>query len=107
MDFFSVRSVIQFNEDMFEERVTLWRAGSFEEALRYAETESREYAELVNGQYLRLAQAFHLSDSPESQGAEIFSLIRRSALSPTAYLSRHFDTGLEHQGHLEGEDRPQ
>src|SRR5436305_9830566 len=44
----------------YEERVTLWRAASFEQAVERAETEANEYGELVSAEYLGLAQVFQL-----------------------------------------------
>lgn len=84
---------------VFEERVTLWRAESFEQAVALAEVEAQQYAEDVEGQYLGLAQAFHLASGPDlEQGVEAFSLIRASDLDPDDYLDRYFDTGNEFDG---------
>lgn len=44
----------------YEERVTIWRAGSFEEAVAMAERDAQDYAETLDAQYLGLAQSFHL-----------------------------------------------
>jgi hypothetical protein len=60
-------------EHAYEERITLWRAESFDDAI---------------------AQAFHLFDDP-GHGMEVFSLIRRSRLDTDEYLARFFDTGDE------------
>ena len=67
----------------YEERITLWRADDFEEAIRMAEDDAREYATDIGGgfEYLGLAQAYHLPDPP-GHAAEVFSLIRESALEP-------------------------
>ncbi|MFF0271126.1 DUF4288 domain-containing protein [Kribbella sp. NPDC004536] len=82
----------------YEERITLWRADSFEGAIERAEAEAIEYASLgAPDEYLGLAQAYRLADAP-GDGAEIFSLIRDSELAPRAYLDRFFDTGSERQG---------
>jgi hypothetical protein len=83
----------------YEERITLWRADSFEHAIERAEAEAVEYASTgvgASGRYLRLAQAYLLYDVP-GDGAEIFSLIRESKRKPRAYLDRFFDTGAERQ----------
>lgn len=82
---------------MFEERITLWRAADFDEAVRRAEAEVGEYADTVGGEYTGLAQAYELSDEP-GDGAEVFSLIRDSNLDVDAYLDAFFDTGNERQG---------
>jgi hypothetical protein len=82
-------------ESAYEERITLWRAASLDAAIAMAETEAEAYAD-AGGQYLGLAQAYHLSDSP-TDGGELFSLIRYSDLESDAYLDRYFDTGSERQ----------
>ena len=97
---FGVRCVFDHGaqgEHSYEERVTLWRAGSFGEAITLAEAEADEYAEMLTGtRYLGYAQAYLLADEP-GQGAEVFSLIRGSELAPDAYLDAFFDTGTERQ----------
>ncbi|MEU7903393.1 hypothetical protein [Actinoplanes sp. NPDC049118] len=80
----------------YEERITLWRASSPGEAVALAETEAGEYAADVAGEYLGLVQVYSMSDQP-GHGAELFSLLRESALEPRAYLDAFFDTGDERQ----------
>jgi hypothetical protein len=62
-----------------------------------AEVEAEEDAtSILDGPdtYLQLAQAYQLYNEP-GDGAEIFSLVRVSALQPEAHLERHFTTGTE------------
>jgi hypothetical protein len=80
-------------EQLYEERITLWQASSAEEAIALAEAEAVDYAG-DEDEYLELAQAFQLYDAP-AHGAEVFSLMRTSALEPDAYLDAFFDTGSE------------
>ena len=80
----------------YEERITLWRASSADEAIARAELEANEYAATLGNQYVDFAQAYHLSDLP-ADGAEVFSLIRYSSLQTDAYLDHFFDTGEERQ----------
>jgi hypothetical protein len=84
----------------YEERVTLWRANDIDEAIAQAEAEALDYAAILEDapdEYLGLAQAYALSDAPNQDGAEVFSLIRDSTLDPETYLDTFFDTGREHQ----------
>lgn len=84
----------------YEERITLWRAASAEEAIERAEAEAEEYAATIEespSEYLGLAQAYRLDDEP-GDGAEIFSLMRESSLAPGKYLDKFFATGAERQG---------
>jgi hypothetical protein len=57
MEWFAVRHVIG-SEDAFEERITLWRAASAEEAIAHAEREAAEYANTVAGRGLDLFQSY-------------------------------------------------
>ena len=98
---YAVRSLFRFAgepESAYEERITLWQAGSFDEAMEKAETEAEEYADFAGATYLAdFGQAYHLADVPPRDGAEIFSLIRDSALPEKAYVDRFFATGQERQ----------
>jgi hypothetical protein len=95
MDWYAVRHVVA-NGNLFEERVTLWRAASAEKAIAQAEKEVAAYTATVGGQALDMFQSYQLADEP-ADGAEVFSLIRRSEPSPESYLDAFFDTGEEHQ----------
>jgi hypothetical protein len=81
----------------YEERVTIWRAGSFDEAIELAEAEAGEYVEaLTLTRYMGLAQAYAMADNP-GQGAKVFSLVRESGLAADEYVAAFFTTGGEHQ----------
>jgi hypothetical protein len=83
-------------ESAYEERVTLWLAGSAEEARSRSEAEADEYAEFAGAAHLTgFAQVYPLADAPPRDGAEIFSLVRDSGLPPNAYVDRFFATGQE------------
>jgi hypothetical protein len=126
MGWYGVRHVIKWggrveNGNSYEERVTLWRADSFEDAIHRAETEAAEHVEILgDGEVLDVFQAYLVTDDPGSgqasiaedvtaagerravilegeSGLEVFSLIRDSELSPKEYVDRFFDTGSEHQ----------
>ncbi|HEX5597962.1 MAG TPA: hypothetical protein VFX61_18400 [Micromonosporaceae bacterium] len=100
---FSVRCIFRGEDDTatsYEERITVWRARGFDEAIALAEAEAADYAELVGCRYLDLAQAYHLADEI-GHGAEVYSLVRGSNLPPDAYLSTFFDTGWERQSALD------
>ncbi|GAA3516797.1 DUF4288 domain-containing protein [Actinocatenispora rupis] len=103
---YAVRSVVpwpdgEHHAPRYEERVTIFRADSFEAAVRLAKEESAEYArDVVGGAALGMYQAFLIREEFED-GAEVFSLIRDSDLAPEEYLDHFFDTGRERQGFLE------
>lgn len=96
---FAVIGLSEGGETTYEERVTLWQAGSPDEAIERAEAEAEDYAEgLTQATYLGLAQSFKLFDFP-AEGVEVFSLMRDSDLAPSDYLDAFFDTGTERQQH--------
>ena len=64
-----------------------------------AEAEAEEYVDDLDDEYLGLAQSYRLPTEPV-HGAEVFSLIRRSSLTPQAYLGAFFATGTEVTGLL-------
>lgn len=85
----------------YEERITIWRAASFDEAVIRAEKDAQDYAKNLEQDYLGLAQAFHLFvEEAPADGDEVFSLIRESELPPEDYVTRFFDTGSEYEGNL-------
>lgn len=96
---YAVRCVFRWGppHDTYEERVTLWRAGSFDEATAMAEHEAAEYVADRPFEYLELAQTYRLADDTIESGMEIFSLLRDSDLEPVEYLTAFFDTGRERQ----------
>lgn len=95
---FAVRCVFRtsLNDNVFEERVTLWQADSFDAAVERAEEEARRHSDELSMRYLGLAQVYRLADQP-GDGAEVFSLIRGSHLDDKTYLDTFFDTGTERQ----------
>ncbi|MCW2586521.1 MAG: hypothetical protein JWN55_2037 [Frankiales bacterium] len=83
------------DEQLYEERITLWQARSLEDAIALAEAEAEDYAG-DEDEYLDMAQAYQLPAAP-GQGTEVFSLMRTSVMEPDAYLDTFFDTGAERQ----------
>jgi hypothetical protein len=95
---FGVRCIVRHAVlGAYEERVTTWRVGGFDEAIAAAEAEAAAYASrLDDAEFTGLTQAFQMSEAP-GIGAEVFSLMRESDLDPASYLSAFFDTGRERQ----------
>jgi hypothetical protein len=93
--------------ETYEERITIWRASSAEEAIERAEAEALQYAAAIGDSpstYIGLAQSFRLSDEL-ADGAEVFSLMRDSKLEPEEYLDTFFDVGTERQGTVLGDEQ--
>lgn len=109
MPIFSVRAILRWapradqqKAHLYEERITLWNAGSLEEAINLAQHEAEAYAG-DDAERLDLFQGYWLFDEFEltNQGTEVFSLLRESDLGPQAYLDAFFDTGFERQNDYE------
>jgi hypothetical protein len=103
MPSYSTRTVVRFvglaakAKYVYEERITLWRAKSVDGAIRKSEAEAKRYAKESGGTYLKFIQAYWLYDDVDSDGLEVFSLMRESDLSSNQYIDTHFDTGTEKQ----------
>ncbi|MER5802402.1 hypothetical protein [Streptomyces mirabilis] len=96
---YGVRCVFRHRElGVYEERVTLWTAGSPHEAIGCAEAEAGEYcAALEETEYTGFAEAFRMDGAP-GEGAEVFSLMRESDLPSRAYVGTFYATGRERTG---------
>src|SRR5918996_6556730 len=82
-------------DHVYEERIVLIRAASFDDALAEAEDEALRYAD--NGvEYMGFIDVYHLSTDELGDGAEVYSLLRSSKLPPADYLNTFHDTGAEH-----------
>lgn len=107
---YGVRCVFEVDDEdpasgdhWYEERVTLWRAASEDDAIRLAEAEGDEHAEDVGKRRTGLVQSFHIFGPNVGSSTEVFSLIRGSRLSEADYLDAFFDMRTELQRH-EGTD---
>lgn len=95
---FGVRCVFRWSRPpTYEERITLWRAGSLDDAIARAEQEAAGYAERLGSEYLEIAQAYWIGAERPDEGSEVFSLMRDSDLEPDDYLDAFYDTGNERQ----------
>ena len=104
MQWFTVRTVVhRHDERVYQERITLWRRATADEAAEAALAESAEYAADEGAVDCGLAQVFEPygddvgGSAAAAEGCEIFSLVRQSDLEPGAYLDTFFDTGREQQ----------
>ncbi|UUU24024.1 hypothetical protein [Streptomyces sp. DSM 40750] len=101
MSWFGVRGVFRHRQlGVYEERVTIWKAGSMDEAIERAEAEAIEYCSYLDEvEYVRYAEAYQFDGVPED-GAEVFSLMRESNRTPEEYVRRFYATGEERTGSL-------
>ena len=81
---------------VYEERVILVRAESFDEAILCAERMAEEYSADLDGcSYTGFVDVFHLYDEEIGNGTEVYSLMRTSNLGKDDYLNSFYDTGAE------------
>lgn len=88
---------------LYEERVTLWKAGSFEAAHRLAEAEARHYATEAGCTFVESTDSFHLLDEEIVSGAEVYSTMCGSNLEPPHYFRTFCVTALDRLKPLRGE----
>jgi hypothetical protein len=75
----------------YEERITLLRAVSFDDAIVRAEKEAEEYCrDLDRCKYVGYVNVFQMYDGKLVDGTEIFSNMRKSDLKPKEYLDLHY-----------------
>lgn len=99
LSWYGVRCVFRHHElGVYEERLTLWRATSLDEAVSRGELEAQEYcADLDGVEYVDFAEAYRMFGEP-GEGVEVFSLMRESGLPAGEYVGRFFATGAERAG---------
>lgn len=79
----------------YEERIVVFRAASFDDAIAQAEREAQDYcqsaAEGVEIRYEEYAHAFHLFEHELKHGTEVFSTMINSTLVPDDdYIARRY-----------------
>jgi Domain of unknown function (DUF4288) len=83
----------------YEERVVVFRARSFKEAIRKGETEARRYGRRGSGTaYLGFIDVFHLFASALKDGTEVFSIMRSKEMPTARFIKTFYDDGSFHRG---------
>lgn len=81
---------------VFEERVVLFHAANFDEAIAKAEAKANAYfADVEIAVYLGFVDVYYLPEETVGEGTEIYSLMRDSDLSDSEYLTHFHDDGHE------------
>lgn len=75
---------------IYEERIVVVRAHSFEEAHERGEAEAHEYAADGDIELLDQSEVFHLFERKITDRTEVFSKLRESPLLPDEYVERFF-----------------
>jgi hypothetical protein len=100
-DWYGVRCLFRWRSSEsgpYEERITLWRARSADEAIELAEREAGEYSDGGRIEFIGFSQSYRIyQEDGIGVGTEVFSLLRDSDLSPVNYIDAFFQTGGEHE----------
>jgi hypothetical protein len=83
-------------ERTYEERVVVVRAIDFDTAIIEAEKEAENYSSyLQDTEYLGFVDVFEVFSDRITNKTEVFSLMRRSGLTPKKYIDRFYNTSKE------------
>lgn len=94
---YGAKSIFYDEENaVYEERIIVLRADSYDEALNKAKEEADEYADsLPQVKYVGYSEVFNLFDDEIADGSEVYSVMRKSALNAEQYLHTFINTGDE------------
>jgi hypothetical protein len=81
---------------VYEERILLVRAGSWEQAMDKATREAAEYVKGIDAQLVQVVDVYHLYETEIGDGAEVYSLMRTTPLEPPEFVRHYFLDGTEH-----------
>jgi hypothetical protein len=74
---------------VYEERIVLIRAASFDDAIAQAEEEARQYAAGLDGvRYLEHVDVYHLFDDDVGSGTEVYSVLRDGTPDPDSFVQK-------------------
>lgn len=83
--------------NLYEERITLWKCGCWDEAFRSARLEAEIYAKEADAILIDTTNAFHLFDAECGHGSEIWSIMRGSHLDAQNYTNTFCITDRDRQ----------
>jgi hypothetical protein len=89
---------------LYEERVTLWKCGSWDEAYRLARLEAETYAKEANAIMINTTDAFHLFDDECGHGTEVWSVMRGSHFDAQTYTDTFCSTDRDRQHDYTGSE---
>ncbi len=81
--------------NLYEERITLWKSETWDEAYRLAKEEALKYARESGAEFIEATDSFHLFGKDQESGAEVWSLMRGSQLDPENYRDSFLCTNRE------------
>jgi hypothetical protein len=85
----------QAGAHLYEERVVVFRATDFDQAIELAEREVTDYARQNDARYLGYCNAFKMDAAVIEKGTEVYSVMREVPLSPRDFIDRYYDDGTD------------
>ncbi len=79
---------------VYEERIVVVLAASFDEAVARAETEAADYIGGL-GEYLGFCDVYCTGSARLGEGSEVYSLMREVSLDRRGFIDRYHDDGTE------------
>jgi hypothetical protein len=100
---FGAKCIFHFDElDTFEERIIILRASSLDNAIELAEQEACAYESKDDRcSYTGFVNVYKMYDEELKEGAEVYSIMRKSKLSDDEFLDKYYDDGSECTKHYE------
>jgi len=93
---FEVPAREELGKHLYEERVLLWKAESFEEAFEFAKKEAKEYEKEAEGiSFIGRSDAYEIDHDIIGHGSELWSHQRGSNFEPHNYVRTFIDTEKE------------
>ena len=80
---------------LYEERIKLWQANSYDEAYKKAEIEAEIYASEANAVFVTPTDSFMLFDKVLNEGVEVYSIMRGSNLNEKTYRNTFCTTNRD------------
>ena len=77
---------------LYEERVTLWKCGNWDEAYHLARIEAETYAKEADAIFINTTDAFNLFDAECGHGSEVWSVMRGSNFDAKIYTNTYCTT---------------
>ena len=78
--------------NLYEERMTVWKCSSDEEAFVKATEEGKAYAKVADCIFIKATDSFHLFDKHIAESTEVWSTMRGSHMNPKHYESTYCTT---------------
>ena len=80
---------------VYEERIVIFRASGFDQAIERAEREVADYAQRNGARYIGYCNAYKIDAPAIEDGTEVYSLMREVPLSPGEFITRYYDDGTD------------